>query len=530
MKKLSLLFLSLLSFMVSDSMASGMGSIGVSNPHPKTLLKSTNSWSAAQNFSSITVNGVSVTPNAGVQLNSTNTWTAAQNFSSVTAIGSVSIKTSAGVTNVKLDTGGDSYLLGGNFGLGTASLVNTAGWGRLMQVTTTDYPAISLRKTAGAAQQYDIANDGGTFSIFDQTQAAYRLRMNTSGALALGPSIVASRELTITAGDNTPARIAMATREQNPDTDDVLGRMDFGGSNVDGFIQFPARILATSETNWTTSGGLNDDVSAKLEFQTLASADALGNDGAAPTTKMVIAGNGNIGIGDASPVYPLEVDKTNSAAITFPLAISNKDSAANTGVGIYFNPTALTAYDQGIGQLVVKKINASNDFQARMDFNVTNVAGNIQTPLVVLASPDSGSVGTGGNVGIGTVNPSSKLDISGGSITVRGGGGISASSYTVNGRSLFVSSFTPAAPTFADGAILMYTTGTINANTTKTFNASDYGAASIHAPKCGVVEQVNTSGNTVRVKSLSDIPNSFTCYNADLTQNQGYWAEFWLKY
>lgn len=140
-------------------------------------------------------------------------------------------------------------------------------------------------------------------------------------------------------------------------------------------------------------------------------------------------------------------------------------------------------------------------------------------------------VGWNGRFGVGNSSATSSIDVNNGSITVRGtNAGISASSYTVNGRAVMVSSFTPASPIDCSDCVTYYTTGTITANTTRTFNASDYGAVSIHAPKCGMVEQSNTSANTVRIKSLSGLPGSFTCYNSDLTQTQGYWVEFWLKY
>ena len=127
-----------------------------------------------------------------------------------------------------------------------------------------------------------------------------------------------------------------------------------------------------------------------------------------------------------------------------------------------------------------------------------------------------------------SITVAGNLTVQGGSVTAQGG--VSAASFTINGTSLFVSSFSPASPTSCDGCVLRYTTGTINANTSITVAASDYGAVTIHAPKCGMIEQVNTATTGVRIKSLANLPTSFTCYNPDAVNNQGYWAEFWLRY
>ena len=135
-----------------------------------------------------------------------------------------------------------------------------------------------------------------------------------------------------------------------------------------------------------------------------------------------------------------------------------------------------------------------------------------------------------GNVGVGTANPSSKFELVNGSFSVTAssgiGGGISASTYTVKGASIFGTTW---AVGDMDGYVIRYSSKIVPANTTITFSATEFSASAIGRSVCSQVELVNTAANTVRKKSNSGLPSSFTVYNADLTQNQEVECFVWVK-
>lgn len=68
-----------------------------------------------------------------------------------------------------------------------------------------------------------------------------------------------------------------------------------------------------------------------------------------------------------------------------------------------------------------------------------------------------------------------------------------------------------------------YSTYTISANTTDTFTAAQINAASICGASAGMIEIVNTTTAGPRIKSLSGLPASFTYYNPDAINAQGIW-------
>lgn len=104
------------------------------------------------------------------------------------------------------------------------------------------------------------------------------------------------------------------------------------------------------------------------------------------------------------------------------------------------------------------------------------------------------------------------LTVSGGSVTIAAAG-LSASTLTIRGTGIFVSSFNAR---ICDGCVLYVTSGSIAANTTVTLDQTSFNNASaIMFPICSELEVVNTAAVTVRVKTLSNLPNSFGVYNAD---------------
>jgi hypothetical protein len=136
------------------------------------------------------------------------------------------------------------------------------------------------------------------------------------------------------------------------------------------------------------SSGDDGNYNGKILFKT---ANA-GRD--TPTTKMVIKANGNVGIGTTSPVSKLQVQ--GDIALANNGVIGQGSIYGNTSNSSF---TTLKLYEASSGHTILN--NQSYDIQL-------NTGGN--TKLIVK---------NGGNVGIGTTSPTSKLDVNG-SIAVDG--------------------------------------------------------------------------------------------------------------
>lgn len=75
----------------------------------------------------------------------------------------------------------------GNLLINTASVSNTPGWDKLVQIYATNYPALSLKNSF---RQWDITNYGsaGALIFYDATAAAERARIDTGGSWIIGAS------------------------------------------------------------------------------------------------------------------------------------------------------------------------------------------------------------------------------------------------------------------------------------------------------------------------------------------------------
>jgi len=99
------------------------------------------------------------------------------------------------------------------------------------------------------------------------------------------------------------------------------------------------------------------------------------------------------------------------------------------------------------------------------------------------------------------------------SSTVHVSGTVRASTVSIKGASLFISSFVA---TQYDGFSLCITSGAIAANTSLTINTASFpGIVLFGTPFCVEHEDVNTSGTSVRVKSITADLTSFVVFNAD---------------
>jgi len=118
----------------------------------------------------------------------------------------------------------------------------------------------------------------------------------------------------------------------------------------------------------------------------------------APTSSIDISATGNVGIGTASPAFPLDVTNASASVARF------KSTAAANAVNITLDSTATRntniEYQQGGTNKWFEGNDASND---RFRLANSNANGNVEV-LTVLQT---------GNVGIGTNAPTDKLSVNG---------------------------------------------------------------------------------------------------------------------
>jgi hypothetical protein len=78
---------------------------------------------------------------------------------------------------------------GGNIGIGTSTISNTAGFSRQVQIEGT-YPALTLKNVTGTAGSYSLgAGSNGDFGIWNNTTSSYPMYVNSSNAVTFISSI-----------------------------------------------------------------------------------------------------------------------------------------------------------------------------------------------------------------------------------------------------------------------------------------------------------------------------------------------------
>jgi hypothetical protein len=177
------------------------------------------------------------------------------------------------------------------------------------------------------------------------------------------------------------------------------GTLGVFGSNGSSYIGF-ATSCDTSVNTFTTRGApgniINGDNNGNLIFYQVTNSNASGQ---TPTERMRITSGGYVGIGNANPQTNLTIGSAQGNSLEFTYDSTN-----------------------GYRNIISNHWDSSTD--TRMDFNIGRT-GNV-APVPVM------SVGYGGNVGIGTTSPTSKLTIDNGSAS---GGSLlksSSSAYTAH--------------------------------------------------------------------------------------------------
>ena len=275
----------------------------------------------------------------------------------ISALGTLQLRNS-GNTNVNIQSTGNSYLNGGNVGIGT-----TSPTGKLdvreanVTISTSNSMSDGIRglkidgtnagiELAGSGNDWWVSALGSGFSIYDTTVNAYRFKILNNGNVGIGTTSPSSK------------------------------------LDVAGDIRTSSQVIFTGAGNIVnSSNNLNVNSVNNLLF-------SIGG-----SEKMRLTSTGNVGIGTTSPSAQLHSNASGSA-INYGMFTIDTDNWINffTGTG-----TAPGASAAGQGALFWKSGGV-----LRLGTS-TSTAGAGFVDMV--------RIDTDGNVGIGTTNPLAKLDI-----------------------------------------------------------------------------------------------------------------------
>ena len=293
----------------------------------------------------------------------------------------------------------------GDVGIGTSSptrRLSVAGTANAYM----DFSASSFRR-------YTIGSESVGFALFDDTAAAYRMVVNSSGNVGIGTTAPATR---LSLGTGIGAKLATY------DSGGVLS-----GLGVDMSPSSPGYELSifsgySGGNGIITFGGYN---TASSTF----------------TERMRIDNAGNVGIGTTSPDAKLDILGTSSDQLRLRTAETEEyriGRNASTGLlDFYGSQTGFTGYtfggidgermritaagDVGIGTSApTRRLSVAGTANAYMDFSASSfrryTMGSESLGFVLFddtAAAYRMVVNSSGNVGIGTTSPARPLDVNG---------------------------------------------------------------------------------------------------------------------
>ena len=304
-------------------------------------------------------------------------------------------------------TNGDSYLMGGDLGIGTSSPVAK------LEVYDDSHSAIILGR-AGVPNYLGVWNySSGTMYFGTASSDGVQFRANSIDALLLdinGNTLVQNNfsvgSTDFFVNDNT-GNVGIGTSSPNYKLE-VAGTGSFGGSTQNGRT---LTVNGTGNVNANAAGGLGLTTETGGGFDIYAtSTDAnpvwdLHTNSAeqmsfsiSSAEAMRIDSLGNVGIGTTSPATLLEVNGTGDATHGM-IKVSEGSGSDYT----YIDPNFGLTVSRSTGYV-------SNELEGgTLSFRVSESAPFDKTPITLQADGDV--IMNAGNVGIGTTSPSYPLEV-----------------------------------------------------------------------------------------------------------------------
>ena len=260
----------------------------------------------------------------------------------------------------------------GELGIGTDlpnRKLHISGFGSTVAVkveaTDSVQSSLDLKNSEG---EFRLINDGGSLSIYDQTDTTERFRINTSGNIGIGTS-------------------APATKLHVANGSDTSDAVRISGGHASRYL-----AIRTFENNSLVGAGISLNASSSggaFKFQTTSS------------TKMTIANDGKVGIGTDTPDYSLDIESSTASmrvrktANDATVIIESSTAGAwttykspNYYAGALYNINGVEEWAvgllQGVDRWTVRKGRSGTEF-----FTITNT----------------------GNIGINTGSPDAKFQI-----------------------------------------------------------------------------------------------------------------------
>jgi hypothetical protein len=253
------------------------------------------------------------------------------------------------------------------------------------------------------------------------TRSANLFWDNTNGRLGIGTSTPSvklevqgtgtSTPLRVVSSGNTTLQLSRAGTLENGDASlsvTNLGALNIVSANVIRFIPNLAEAMRIGTTgnvliNTTTDAGYKLDVNGTARVKgtgTTSATTALRVENTNASASLVVLDNGNVGIGTTSPSEKLTIfDTSNGSAVNKnTLILNNSGGAALQSTSIVFTNTP------NLGKTSIQSTLLSGGNGANLTFNTSVILGTLVNRMTILAD---------GNVGIGTTNPTEKLEVQG---------------------------------------------------------------------------------------------------------------------
>jgi hypothetical protein len=270
------------------------------------------------------------------------------------------------VTPIKLSTGGPWWLTNGNVGIGTDSIAE-----KLHIHTANDgLSAIRISGTANLQTPYNIRQgivgvSNAGFSIWDVNAAATRFAIDSSGNVGIGVA-------------NPVAKLHVDGSIHQTWHD---GRIGIFYDN-----DFRQGLTYSTSTRTLKIFSTSSDTGGNIAFYTRLGVGASDTDYG--SEKLRIAANGNVGIGTTNPQRPLHVTGSGIGL--------GADADIRQGSGIEGGSSyaRLQLYNPATGTTTLENLGAF----------AVDIRNNGSSRIYINSS---------GNVGIGTTNPASKLEVVG---------------------------------------------------------------------------------------------------------------------